>query len=159
MNKRIPKNDFLENLKNDWKAHQRIEAESFEIYIQEVHREIKNSKIEFCDNERDLDFKVLEEDEQELYLETFDKNLRMACGLVQKQEYISNAMFISKLQKNELLLLKYLLLNQLKEIDLILKMKEKLNLRDRLLCEDDFSNNTDEEDDFKLCFLNEEETI
>jgi hypothetical protein len=38
-----------------------------------------------------------------------------------------------KLSKEDLLLLKHILLNQLKEIDLLMNMQNKLSLRDQIL--------------------------
>jgi len=156
-------NDFLENLNKDWNIYKRIECESFERYQIKLDRDLKDKKIEFCDNEKNLDFKLLTDDEKEIYLETFDKNLRMASGIVNKQEYTSNAMFISKLERNELLLLKHLLLNQLKEIDLIFKTKHKINLRDyiaiKINSNDEGLYISNEYDDEIIPFLKEDHVI
>ena len=159
-------NDFLENLNKYWNIYKRIECESFERYQIKLNRDLKDKKIEFCDNEKNLDFKLLTDDEKEIYLETFDKNLRMASGIVNKQEYTSNAMFISKLERNELLLLKHLLLNQLKEIDLIFKTKHKINLRDYIAIKIKSNNQglyilkeDEDDDDETIPFLKEDHVI
>jgi hypothetical protein len=141
---KIQKNHFPSRLDSDWHDHKTLELDSFNRYKANIDHELKGKKIEFCDEEKNLDFKVLENDEKELYLETFDKNLRMACGVIDKQEYTSNAMFMIKLCKHELLLLKHLLLNQLKEIDTILNMKDKLILRDEIIAENKIEDKIDE---------------
>ncbi len=143
---KIEKNHFVANLVNDWHSKKIFENESFERFKIIVNHELKDKKIEFCDNEKNLDFKILEDDEKELYLETFDKNRRMACGLIKKQEYTSSPMFMSKLSKHDLLTLKHLLLTQLKEIDMLLNMNEKISIRDSILSRIDRVEN-DEEDD------------
>ena len=152
---KIEKNQFLINLNSDWHYHKNLELDSFNRFKENIDHQLKGKKIEFCDIEKNLDFKVLENDEKELYLETFDKNLRMACGLIRKQEYTSNAMFMTKLVKHELLLLKHLLLNQLKEIDLILNMKDKLKLRDEIIAEKKIEDDNDDNDDNALSWLND----
>jgi hypothetical protein len=133
MNERIEKNHFVSNLVRDWHSAKNLENQSFERYTSKINNELRDKKIEFCDQERKLDYKVLEQEEQELYDDTYDRNLRMACGIIRKENYTSNAMFMHKLSKEDLLLLKHILLNQLKEIDLLMNMQNKLSLRDQIL--------------------------
>ena len=133
MNERILRNRFILGLVRDWEDHKCLVNESVDRYKEQINHDLKDKKLEYCDNKKNLDFKVLKNDEKELYLDTFDRQLREACDLIKKQHYTSNAMFMSKLDTQELLLMKRLLLNQLKEIDMIIIMKARLESRDCIL--------------------------
>jgi hypothetical protein len=123
-------------------------------FIENFNNVIDDKKIEFYENEKKLDLEVLNDSEKDFYIEVLDKNKRMACGLLRNPPYINNAMFLETFSRHELFSYKSLLLNQINEIDLIIRISDKLSKRNDILANQD--NNHDDDDD-SIGWMNDED--
>ena len=137
---------FFKNLISTWMNHLRdIEPSTYAmtdkgiVHLQDIYSD--EQKEEKCNQQKEENFALLNSDEQEIYLKTYNEDLKHYWGIL-KRAYPSSISTLANQSISYLESHKLFLINQLIEIDTIISMKRKLEKKHR-----DEIPDTDPEDD------------